>query len=304
MTDLDYFKHVNDTYGHLVGDDVLRDTSNIISANLRKGDILGRYGGEEFVVMLNDSGAEEAQAMAEKLRTAILEAKILGDKRDITTSLGVATYPIHADTVKTLVDKADKALYIAKKTGRNKHEVWNDNMNGLVIDKDSNQEFFSGDNAKDAARIQALYKMMNIANQDRPVTEKLTDALHEILNMTGATDIEIYKTDESGSIYDSFRSTLPNSGKPEHNDKIISEVLNTRKCVNLVDWDNEKADFSAGNFDWQSVAAAPALRNGVLKGVLYAGVSVKVKEFKADEISFIQNAAYLIASIIHKGPEV
>jgi len=303
MIDLDFFKHVNDTYGHLTGDDVLRDTSEIIRQNLRKDDILGRYGGEEFVVMLSDTGIDGAGDMAEKLRMAIFEAKILGDKRDITASFGAAVYPEHAEAIRELIDKADNALYVAKKTGRNKYEIWNTGMDDYTAVQNNKQDFFSGDNAKDATRVQALYKLMNITNLNMPLTEKLTDALNEIMNIAGATDVTIFMTDDNNNIKDSIRVTLPTGGKPEHNDEIIKNVITTGNCTCLVDWDNEKIDLSAGFSDWQSIIVTPALRNGELKGVLYAGVSVRTKEFKTDEISFIQNAAYLIASMIHKEPQ-
>ena len=311
MVDLDYFKHVNDTYGHLVGDDVLRDTSEIIRKNLRKGDILGRYGGEEFIVMLIDADSTQACKIAEKLRTSILDAKILGNKRDITASLGVATFPKHADSVKTLVDRADKALYRAKQTGRNKHELWDETMDDMVIKKDHNQEFFTGDNAKDAARIQSLYRMMNIAGHELDLPGKIVAILNEILTTIGATNVSLFLTkdkdndkykyndkDKNINITDTFTAVASGYGTPQFNNSIIDEVLNTGNGINLVDWDNDQIDKAKGFHDWQSIAVAPAVFANKTVGVLYAGISVKTKEFKPSELAFLEHAATIMASLI------
>jgi diguanylate cyclase (GGDEF)-like protein len=126
MTDIDFFKSVNDTYGHATGDLVLKTVSRVIKHQLRDYDIAGRYGGEEFVILLPYTKLEEAQMVAERLRKAVEAknidiSKIHTDKTDIkvTISLGVAEYKV-GDYEKTLIRNADKALYEAKETGRNK----------------------------------------------------------------------------------------------------------------------------------------------------------------------------------------
>lgn len=122
LVDIDHFKSVNDTYGHQTGDMVLSQTTKIISQNLRKSDIFGRWGGEEFVVICPQTNKSEAFVLAEKLRTAIEkhEFKKVGHK---TICLGIAELE-HEDNEKTLVEKADKALYEAKNGGRNKSVIF------------------------------------------------------------------------------------------------------------------------------------------------------------------------------------
>ena len=300
MVDLDYFKHVNDTYGHLVGDEVLRATAEIVRQNLGKDDILGRYGGEEFVVMLKQTSSAQAQNVAEKLRLGILDAKILGDKRDITASLGVASFPEHADSARSLVDKADKALYRAKQTGRNKHELWDENMEDMPVKKDRQQLFFSQDNAKDALKIQALYRLMNIAGLNHNLYDKINLALDEMLTVTAAADITMFLTD-AGKITDKFMVVEPGHGTPYYNDSAISEVLESSNSLCIVDWDRDITDAATGMADWQSIALAPAIVAGKTVGVLYASVPVKTKEFKADELAFLENAAIILASMVQEG---
>ena len=132
MTDIDYFKNVNDTYGHAVGDLVLKTVSQIIKAQLRDYDIAGRYGGEEFTVLLPFTKLEDALPVAERLRKAVARksidiSKVVPDTSNkninVTISLGIHQLNVDDDE-NTLIQKADKALYEAKNSGRNKAVVY------------------------------------------------------------------------------------------------------------------------------------------------------------------------------------
>ncbi len=122
MIDVDYFKHFNDQYGHLTGDQILRNVAGIIQENIREIDIVGRYGGEEFCVVLPDADGSGAQYVAERMRQAVEKTvvKAYDTKVRLTVSIGVACYPADGKNVPELIDKADWALYRAKKMGRNK----------------------------------------------------------------------------------------------------------------------------------------------------------------------------------------
>jgi diguanylate cyclase (GGDEF)-like protein len=122
MVDIDHFKNINDRYGHLVGDHVLREVGRILSETLRSTDFTARYGGEEFVVILPQTAEEQARVLAERLRGAIAEARFVheGEAFSITVSIGVsAMQPGALTRRKDLLEKADKALYQAKHLGRN-----------------------------------------------------------------------------------------------------------------------------------------------------------------------------------------
>lgn len=119
MVDVDHFKDINDRYGHLNGDDVLRQVANVIQNSIRGCDACFRYGGEEFLVLLSNSNLAFARIVSERIRNAIKDDVRLPDKaRPVTASLGVAHYNNEADWPE-LVHRADKALYSAKHQGRN-----------------------------------------------------------------------------------------------------------------------------------------------------------------------------------------
>ncbi|HFD79187.1 MAG TPA: diguanylate cyclase [Gammaproteobacteria bacterium] len=120
MVDLDHFKEVNDRHGHLVGDKVLREVASRIKAALREFDMVGRYGGEEFVVLLEDTSPHTALQIAERIRTRIASEPIhvAGLDLDLTISQGLARYQ-DGDDSRSLLERADAAMYRAKQAGRN-----------------------------------------------------------------------------------------------------------------------------------------------------------------------------------------
>jgi two-component system cell cycle response regulator len=125
MIDLDHFKKVNDNYGHLVGDDVLRDVGQLLLETIRGSDIVARYGGEEFLMLLPETDDTGAQAFAERIREAVqlhpFNGGAGGTALALTTSIGVAVYPAaRIESVEDLLARADAALYRAKADGRNR----------------------------------------------------------------------------------------------------------------------------------------------------------------------------------------
>jgi diguanylate cyclase (GGDEF)-like protein len=123
LLDLDHFKVINDRFGHPVGDQALAGVGDAMRSTLRDGDFAGRNGGEEFAVVLPDTDAAGAAAVAEKLRKAIAGIAVPGLDFELTASLGVAAYPEHALSPERLERLADAALYVAKRSGRNRVEI-------------------------------------------------------------------------------------------------------------------------------------------------------------------------------------
>jgi diguanylate cyclase (GGDEF)-like protein/PAS domain S-box-containing protein len=123
MIDIDYFKRINDRFGHDAGDRVLRTVAEILAQNARSGDIVCRWGGEEFLILMPGSTAAVAKRRADEVRTRINDqVKVVGGSR-VSVSIGVASYPEHASDPDGLIDISDRALYAAKGEGRNRVTV-------------------------------------------------------------------------------------------------------------------------------------------------------------------------------------
>ena len=125
MLDIDHFKRVNDKYGHRVGDRVLADLSSMMQRSIRRVDFAGRYGGEEFLVILPRTDAAGAAIMAERVRASLAAVPMHdaeGSDFQVTASLGVAEY-FDGDDEDSLITRADAALYRAKEAGRNRVEI-------------------------------------------------------------------------------------------------------------------------------------------------------------------------------------
>ena len=123
MLDLDHFKKFNDTYGHDAGDTVLRETAAFLTRSVRAEDIVCRFGGEEFVIILPMADIQTTQARAERIRSKLRELTILHHGKAVgmvSVSVGVAELPQHGTTPKTLLEAADAALYVAKREGRDR----------------------------------------------------------------------------------------------------------------------------------------------------------------------------------------
>ncbi|MEW6728343.1 MAG: GGDEF domain-containing protein [Pseudomonadota bacterium] len=122
MVDIDHFKRINDTYGHLVGDRVLVKVARLVRSLLREGDVLLRYGGEEFMVILPGASCHDAKTLAQRLRHAVEDLVVTHGEQSfrVTVSIGAASYPeMNADTQEQFVHTADERLYRAKQSGRN-----------------------------------------------------------------------------------------------------------------------------------------------------------------------------------------
>ena len=130
MLDIDFFKKVNDTYGHKAGDDVIRFIAATIKKSIRKVDFAARYGGEEFVILLYNTSIAAAANIADKIRNIVRDSTVNADGSplNVTISLGVSSFPMPSMNAESLVKHADTALYYSKEHGRDQVSVFNSNM--------------------------------------------------------------------------------------------------------------------------------------------------------------------------------
>lgn len=187
FADADHFKRVNDTYGHSVGDQVLIDLARLLTQETYSGELVGRYGGEEFVVLCPDTDLEQAVRRAERLRATLRKTKIGGiDRLRVTASFGVAQSE-PGDTVESLLRRADKALYKAKEEGRDRTCSYT-NAELLTADKPLTKEFVAAEPFRYQNRFTAVvasdmisYKLGGFVNDHKA---RLTSVTTERVVMT------------------------------------------------------------------------------------------------------------------------
>ena len=128
MMDLDHFKNFNDLYGHELGDRILSEFAKTIASAMRETNLAARFGGEEFVVLLPDTGPEACLLVAERLRRAVMHMQVPSGSEEplppVTVSFGIAVFPDHGNSLEEVLQASDKALYESKRGGRNRTTVY------------------------------------------------------------------------------------------------------------------------------------------------------------------------------------
>jgi diguanylate cyclase (GGDEF)-like protein len=137
ILDVDHFKQFNDTYGHKCGDIVLQALANFLNENTRQGDIVCRYGGEEFVILMTDVASDAAYKRAELFRSNFENMTVAYEGKELkcTFSAGIASYPIHAGSGEALLILADQALYQSKASGRNRVSIYSPESHHKILNK-------------------------------------------------------------------------------------------------------------------------------------------------------------------------
>lgn len=201
--DIDHFKQVNDTWGHRAGDMILRDVASRLRGALRMEDFIGRYGGEEFAVVLTDTDIATVSPAAERLRSAINAEPYSWDAENtgtlvpipITASIGVAVYGLHGVTRETLIEHADQAMYLAKHSGRNCVRIADVDMAASAnassfSDKQaSNIERFK----RDMIPVQTVKALTAVASaHDRGIDEHA----HRMLTLAAATARQMHRPED------------------------------------------------------------------------------------------------------------
>gem|GEM_PF-2036817 len=305
MADLDKFKNVNDRLGHQKGDEVLQDVSSIIMSNVRKGDICGRYGGEEIVMLLPDTDAEGALSVAEKIRKKIENAKLLGLNTPLTISLGVSSYPDHGTWAKDLIDKADQALYHVKESGRNGSRIYEPDMSKNIKRVDRLTGIISGNLVEDQRKVETMLEILELQrDSEKTVEEKMYSFLGRIIEVSEAQTGGIFYIEETaegeGNISKKhLRKRLVDREVEEayYNENILYKCIKSKVGEYQIDWSSYPGiDSITGMPDWQSVITVPMIDRGKLRGVTYLSISIKNKEFDAGTYNYVKTLSDIMAS--------
>lgn len=301
MYDLDHFKMINDKFGHRTGDYALKKVCDVVMSNLRETDIVGRYGGEEFIVILPDTDICDAEIVAEKLRSKIEGEKILDNRRDVTVSLGVAAYPLHGEWQDELVERVDQALYVAKEQGRNRYAIWNSEFSKKAKRTDRLAGIISGNALQDHRNVLAMIELIELTNVKSSREEKIYSLLGRIIEITEARKGILFIIENEEIINKYSRKIFKNEwiDTDNYNEDIIKSVTLSKQGVCKIDWDTiTEYDTVTGGPNWQSVMVIPLIKGDKVKGVLYLTESTQTKEFDFEDFNFVNTLGKIIVPIL------
>jgi len=301
MYDLDHFKMINDNFGHRTGDYVLKRVCDIVMSNLRETDIVGRYGGEEFIIILPDTDICDAELVAEKLRNKIEEGKILDNRRDVTASMGIIACPLHGEWQGELVDRVDQALYVAKQEGRNRCVIWNSEFSKKAKKTDRLAGIISGNEIQNHRKVLAMIELIELININKTIEEKIYSILGRIIEVTEAQKGILFTVDKENVICKYSREIFQNEwiDSNMYNKNIIKSVIDSKQGVCKIDWDTiTEYDAITGVPKWQSVIAIPLIKDDLVKGILYLTESTQAKEFCFDDFNFVNTLGKIIVQIL------
>ena len=303
MIDIDRFKTVNDRFGHQKGDEVLQNVSSIIMGAVRKGDICGRYGGEEIIIMLPSTNSRDGLNVAEKIRKKIENARLLGLHTPLTVSLGVSSYPEHSTWIKDLIEKADQALYYAKESGRNMSCMYQGNMSKSVKRIDKLAGIISGNQVEDQRRVETMLEILELQRSiELSHRDKVYNFLGRVIEVSEAQTGILFYIEEGNKISGRLiRKKLLDVevGEAHYNESLVYKCMESRQGEYQLDWSGYPGvDTVTGMPDWQSVMVVPLTNKGELRGVLYLTVSMKNREYDAESYNYIKTLCDIMASVL------
>ncbi|MDU7439164.1 MAG: GGDEF domain-containing protein, partial [Clostridium sp.] len=289
MFDIDDFKGVNDKYGHQVGDEVLIKLTKEVKRSIGRSDIIGRYGGEEFVVLLPSVDKLKAINMAEKIRNNVEDARILGDKRKVTISIGIAMSGHERINSEEIVNRADQALYMAKHEGKNRYVLWDGEK---IISKNTNTNnelsgILSGNSAKDYNFISIIKDVAVIVKSKNSKENKMYEFVLKIMQIIECDSVTLFIIDNNTIINIMSKDRLKDGWNvsEKFNFKLVYQTIENKKGMYKVDWDNIGKQDKYGIPDWKSVCIVPVVCNEEVIALIYLSVSVNKKEFTVIDLN-------------------
>ena len=289
MVDVDRFKSINDTYGHQVGDKVLTAMGDVIKSSIRSTDTAGRYGGEEFLLIVEDVDAEAAIAVAEKLRSSIEKMGIKGLKQNITASIGIALYPEDGQLPEDLILRADQAMYHAKEVlGRNSVALWNDNMGSIASKFKLEHDLIVGGFENDSDRISALSDTAILIRRKLTQEEKLELFLGYVLDSTKGHTAVFYLNSEDKLKRIAEKSKSTKTFSIEVSLDYSKKVMDTLESEIYIDWKETRESLGQNSKEYFSGAICPIVINGDAIGIIIVEAPLGKREFKQKDLKYIE----------------
>ncbi|MCK8061004.1 MULTISPECIES: diguanylate cyclase [unclassified Fusibacter] len=300
MADIDHFKTVNDTYGHRKGDEVLFNIGQIIMNAIRHGDFAGRYGGEEFIILLPKTGSMDAYTVSEKIRKQVKEANLLGENHPLTISLGISTYPDMGHTEDELIEKADQALYDSKNSGRDRTTLFDGSRREVNKRYDKLTGILSGNVSNDARIIKSMIDVIDLISEDQTVDEKISKSLQVILDITEGHDVALVTgTGRSIKVFEHSRALSDKTNAHTFDYALLKDILKGKEDGYFIQWnDVEDIDNFTGMPNWKSYIVCPIVRNSKKQGVIVVRVPIKEFEFEFKHYNFVKHLSGVIGTLL------
>lgn len=294
MFDIDDFKGVNDKYGHQTGDEVLVRVVKEVTKTISKNDIVSRYGGEEFLILVPNTDEQKTFDLAEKIRENIDKAKILGEKRPVTISAGVTIAGNEILSSNEIIERVDQALYKSKNTGKNKVTFWKKEFCVNNVNNDFNAGMISEILRSHNLNF-IISDIVNLMKYKLNKDERIRRFSLKIINTIKCENIGVFLT-QSKNITDTFVTRLSGeftSDFDNFNLKFVYKVIDNGKGMYKIDWENGKMDTKDSIPEWKSVCLVPVINNGDIIAVIYLSDSINNKEFNNNDFSLLSSIAQL-----------
>lgn len=301
MLDIDHFKNINDTYGHQKGDTVLAETGKIIKNSIRSTDHVGRYGGEEFIVLLPNANKDDAYKIAEKIRKKIENSNLIGGDAKLTISGGIATYPQDGSQQGEIIEKADQALYMAKESGRNQNVKWQQGIDLKNKRVDKLAGIVTGNIVEDQRNVLVITEIIELISSSITLEEKVYATLGRLSEILEA-EASILFTVANGRIHKEYYRKRFVEGWADpftFNEKIVENAIETRQGKYTIDWEHISSfDPLTNTPSWRSVIAVPIVVNDRICGVIYLSTPIKEKEFDYNAYNLVKITSNIIGAIL------
>ncbi|WP_409229329.1 diguanylate cyclase [Gudongella sp. SC589] len=292
MMDIDKFKDINDTYGHQKGDQILETIGKILNENTRSSDSVGRYGGEEFLILLENITIEDTKSVAEEIRRSIEIDRRFAIDRKVTVSIGASHYPNQGTSKDELVYKADQSLYFAKEVlGRNHVAVWDidmeeiENINGKGH-KVSMELFGRSENG-----IVSLMDIAVLSRSQEPIDKKVfrfLGAVNESIDAELSSVLLIC----DGEVTEQYTREGV-KGNWIENKKIATEmiekILESKESYLTVNWAGAVHNMGTIEFSsLKSIIMTPVLVGDSIRGIVYCEASLRRKDFTSADVMALE----------------
>lgn len=311
LLDIDHFKRINDTLGHDTGDEVLRRVAGRIRRTIRRDDYAGRWGGEEFIVVLPGEGVEGAVTVAGKISEAIKSRPISEAEVTITVSVGVAVFPDHGATMGELVKHADQALYAAKSAGRDRTTVFRADLDRANHRTDPFGGLFDSDTARTHRNLGTVFDTIDVLRSSRPPREILERALDNVCDLTRARRAMLIVEDPPGGPLRVVASRT-RGGRPlesdEYSQSSVRSAMRDNRSLCVLDSTDERARLltssSIDKLGLNTVMCVPLLVGDRAIGVLYADDSTSHREFTQTDLAHLEVLANQLALSLMANPRL